>query len=519
MESISIKKYLSLIKYCTDVNILSLNSAGYLKDLVLRHDKDLIRIFDKYLESMDNSSSYSHDNDTEVILEDFLENCHELISRESETMFQAIYQHHSLDISKQASIIERKNSKSKKDLSLTYGEIEYKSFYRILCMVQSIDNSSTNETIFYDLGSGSGRAIIAATLTQNFQNAKGIEILSSLYDISKAVESIYLESYRHLLHQSTGSMEFILGSILDYDWSDGDIVFVNSTCFTDDLMNQVSQKANLLSPGAIVITFTNSLTSTWFDIINTTRYEMSWGPATVYIHRRRCGNPDVILSELVLDNWRSKCRQIDPRPRRTSKFIPNVYEHCETYDIQEIYPSLLKANRSTQCLYKFSEPVIQSHETTIHHLKFLLRAPNDWSSLTYTNQPLMIYLHGRNIRGKSLSVLRNFGLSKALEISNQLWPLIEGLVCCPLCPIEYQWKDEVMTIAVMDIVEVICQQFSVDRSRIYITGTTTYRLLVLAYEFVNINGSLSLAILAQGAVWEVSERGLLQRSIPTNLQQ
>jgi len=37
-------------------------------------------------------------------------------------------------------------------------------------------------------------------------------------------------------------------------------VFANSTCYDDALMAQLSAKAQALSPGAIVVTFTKGLT-------------------------------------------------------------------------------------------------------------------------------------------------------------------------------------------------------------------------------------------------------------------
>lgn len=46
------------------------------------------------------------------------------------------------------------------------------------------------------------------------------------------------------------------GSFLDFDWSDGDVVFANSTCFDDELMIDMSEKATKLKAGAIVVTFT-----------------------------------------------------------------------------------------------------------------------------------------------------------------------------------------------------------------------------------------------------------------------
>ena len=48
------------------------------------------------------------------------------------------------------------------------------------------------------------------------------------------------------------------------DWSDGDVVFANSTCFDDDLMVAMAQKALQLRPGAVFVTFTKGLSSPHF---------------------------------------------------------------------------------------------------------------------------------------------------------------------------------------------------------------------------------------------------------------
>lgn len=37
---------------------------------------------------------------------------------------------------------------------------------------------------FYDLGSGTGKAVLAAALLHDFDECKGIEIADSLYDVS-----------------------------------------------------------------------------------------------------------------------------------------------------------------------------------------------------------------------------------------------------------------------------------------------------------------------------------------------
>lgn len=47
----------------------------------------------------------------------------------------------------------------------------------------------------------------------------------------------------------------------------GDVVFANSTCFDDELMGKLAQRAAALKEGAIVITTTDSLPSPAFQIL------------------------------------------------------------------------------------------------------------------------------------------------------------------------------------------------------------------------------------------------------------
>jgi hypothetical protein len=70
------------------------------------------------------------------------------------------------------------------------------------------------------------------------------------------------------------------GSFLDFDWSDGDVIFANSTCFSDELMTLLSKQAESLKPGAIVVTFTKGMSTPAFELLERKRYRMSWGPAT-----------------------------------------------------------------------------------------------------------------------------------------------------------------------------------------------------------------------------------------------
>lgn len=93
--------------------------------------------------------------------------------------------------------------------------------------------------------------------------------------------------FKDALHKGQSqSVSTVQGSLLGYDWSDGDIVFANSTCFDDSLMSAIAKQAELLLPGSMFVTFTKALPSGCFEIIDKKRYKMSWGPATVFIQRR-----------------------------------------------------------------------------------------------------------------------------------------------------------------------------------------------------------------------------------------
>lgn len=98
---------------------------------------------------------------------------------------------------------ERERLNLKEEKSLIYGEVDFQSFARILRKIQSIlplsirtvnsrgdaatthnNESSSNKRgggVFYDLGSGTGKGVFAARLTQDFDKCVGIEILESKF--------------------------------------------------------------------------------------------------------------------------------------------------------------------------------------------------------------------------------------------------------------------------------------------------------------------------------------------------
>jgi hypothetical protein len=94
---------------------------------------------------------------------------------------------------------------------------------------------------------------MAARLVQDFSVCVGVELLDDLHRQSLLIAGRYESSYRGRLYAGhRQDVAVVHGSLLDLDWSDGDVVFANSTCFEDDLMHSMTRQAERLKPGAIV---------------------------------------------------------------------------------------------------------------------------------------------------------------------------------------------------------------------------------------------------------------------------
>ena len=85
-------------------------------------------------------------------------------------------------------------------------------------------------------------------------------------------------------------IEFVQGDFFKHNWSDATIIFANSTCFSIEMMNNIAEKANKeCQSKTIIITFTkklNKLNKDW-EIRDGFRRLMTWGIATIYVHRRK----------------------------------------------------------------------------------------------------------------------------------------------------------------------------------------------------------------------------------------
>ena len=107
-------------------------------------------------------------------------------------------------------------------MEYTYGEINFISFIALLSLTRP--NSST---VFYDLGSGTGKAVLACAMVFNVQKSCGIELFSVLHQaaLNQQQQLGILSDY----HDKDNVIYFVNSNFLEADFSDATLLFINAT--------------------------------------------------------------------------------------------------------------------------------------------------------------------------------------------------------------------------------------------------------------------------------------------------
>lgn len=166
------------------------------------------------------------------------------------------------------------------NLDYIYGEIEFLSFIALLSLHQP-----NNETIFYDLGSGIGKAVIACALVYPVQKAIGIELLPSLHLVAQnqVAQLALIPDYK----LTAAKIKFISADFFTACLDDATFIFVNSTAFFDLTWKRLSARLGQLPHLKTVITTSKPLLSQRFIVTRTARVQMSWGVVNAYIHQQK----------------------------------------------------------------------------------------------------------------------------------------------------------------------------------------------------------------------------------------
>lgn len=164
-----------------------------------------------------------------------------------------------------------------------------------------------NNGIFIDVGCGIGNVIFAAALLHNFHTCIGIEILSDLHSVCNNIKDTLWNRQVRSLNKLKLEIEiqFKLGDALVIDWSYGNVIFINATCFSNDMMIKLKNAAENLAVGSIVLCVTKFIPSSLFDVVESSEMSLSWGKACLFIQVRNSIVKNISHKEYVqklLDN-------------------------------------------------------------------------------------------------------------------------------------------------------------------------------------------------------------------------
>ena len=148
-----------------------------------------------------------------------------------------------------------KLDKDEDSSSFYYGEIRFSIFAKAIHKIKTLYNGLNKDGgVFYDLGSGSGKMVLAAALLHPFSKSIGIEYLSDLHDLSQILVQRYYKSEKR---NNTTSVLTKLGDICDetFPWfEDADVIYCNMLAFEEELLHKVRELLKRVRPGTFVLT-------------------------------------------------------------------------------------------------------------------------------------------------------------------------------------------------------------------------------------------------------------------------
>lgn len=157
-----------------------------------------------------------------------------------------------------------------------YGEIVFLPFVGLLSSIPW-----DKDDVFYDLGSGVGKAVFACAMVCCVKKAVGIELLLPLHQASRQCKELLLALPEY--EAIANKIDFIEGDFLNADFSDATIVFVNATTLHRTTWDALCQRIAETPSIRMALTTSKPLPSTRFEEVRRIPVLMSWGPVDVYI--------------------------------------------------------------------------------------------------------------------------------------------------------------------------------------------------------------------------------------------
>ncbi len=139
--------------------------------------------------------------------------------------------------------------------TLQYAEVDAESFLILIQNLKDFDIGFTEDATFVDVGCGPGKTLVVMAILNVFQRAIGIDINPNMTKLASEVVKKYNRSWRSPVDLT--EMEIVCGDGTFYNWSFAQLVYIQATCFSEEMMQRITDMADRMKPSAILIIVNN----------------------------------------------------------------------------------------------------------------------------------------------------------------------------------------------------------------------------------------------------------------------
>lgn len=139
--------------------------------------------------------------------------------------------------------------------TLQYAEVDAESFLTLIQSLKDFDIGFTEDAVFIDVGCGPGKTLVIMAIMNVFQRAIGVDINPFMTKLTGEVIKKYNRSWRSPVDLT--EMEVVTGDGTFYDWSIAQLVYIQATCFNEDMMQRITTMADKMKPSSILILVNN----------------------------------------------------------------------------------------------------------------------------------------------------------------------------------------------------------------------------------------------------------------------
>lgn len=163
-------------------------------------------------------------------------------------------------------------------IAQTSGEVLYPSISKLIHVLQIKD-----EDVVVDLGSGIGQIVLQFFLLTHAKEVIGIEIVSSQHEQASRALSQCKKDLPALF--TDRQVTFLQGSFFDIPFTQANVIFINSVCFTQEMLLKLVVLLNAMTHLRVVLS-TRALYGLRLRLKKIIRIECSWDSALCYYYEK-----------------------------------------------------------------------------------------------------------------------------------------------------------------------------------------------------------------------------------------